>query len=502
MWRRSAPGCAWSCLRPECFLPAAMGPRVCGRAGGDCQARRPVAKRWAWRECAHGQAGLGAFGPAINFFWGTRMSAQNFDVIIVGAGVAGCAAAITAARGGLATLLLEKSATAGKMNLTGGRIYTYALHRLLPDFAATAPMQRRVTRERLSILTADAGTTVEYFAEPATAGDWAASSCTVLRKSLDPWLAEQAQKAGATLMLSTRVDDLLRKDGKYCGARTPKGDFQAPVVIIADGASSLLGQKLGLVPKPNPADYAVGAKEVIRLGEERVNERFNCSSEDGAAWLFLGYPSTGQMGGGFLYTNRDSVSLGMVLGLKDSRESDVSILQMLRDFKNHPLIRPLISGGEVISHGGHMVPEGGYNAMPELVGNGVLLIGDAASFCLNLGYTVRGMDLAILSGIAAANTVIRAKKADNFSHDYLWSYHDELEKENLLPAMKFYRHIPGFLHNRRIFATYPQVVNNFMRDAFMMTGERKPVWRQVSGYAQKVGFMNIMKDVWNGIKSF
>lgn len=428
------------------------------------------------------------------------MDTHIYDVIIVGAGIAGCSAAITAARAGLDVLLLEQAETPGKMNMTGGRVYTRALKKLLPDFASTAPVQRRVTQERISILTEDAASTLEYFKAPADNADGA--SCTVLRKDFDPWLAEEAQKAGATLLVSQRVTDLVRKGGNVCGVATATDTFHAQVVILAEGASALLGQKAGMVKKHDPAQYATGAKEVIRLGEAVINERFNCAPGQGAAWLFLGYPSTGQMGGGFIYTNRDSLSVGMVLGMKDARESNVSVLQMLADFKKHPLIRPLISDGEVVSRGGHMVPEGGYNAIPELADNGVLIIGDAASLCLNLGYTIRGMDLAILSGMAAANTVIRAKEADKYSRDYLWSYYDELEKENVLPEMKQYRHIPEFLHNERIFTTYPSLVNNFMQDLFSVDGASEPAWKKIARYVQKAGFLHIMKDIWNGIKSF
>lgn len=430
------------------------------------------------------------------------MDTHIYDAIIVGAGIAGCSAAITAARAGLDVLLLEQSDTPGKLNMTGGRLYTRALKKLLPDFASTAPLQRRVTQERISILTEDAASTLEYFKEPAEGDGWSGASCTLIRKEFDSWLAEEAQKAGAKLLVSQRVTDLVRKDGNVCGVMTATDTFKAHVVILADGASSLLGQKTGMVQKHDPAQYATGAKEVIRLGEAVINGRFNCAAGQGAAWLFLGYPSTGQMGGGFIYTNRDSLSVGMVLGMKDAKERNVSVLQMLEDFKKHPLIRPLIKDGEVVARGGHMVPEGGYNAIPELADNGVLIVGDAASLCLNLGYTIRGMDLAILSGMAAANTVIRAKEADDYSRDYLWSYYDELERENVLPDMKQYRHVPEFLHNERMFTTYPKLVNNFMQDLFSVDGATEPAWKKISRYVQKAGFFHIMKDLWAGIKSF
>ena len=430
------------------------------------------------------------------------MAEPSYDSIIVGAGIAGCSAAITMARSGLNVLLLEKSDVPGKMNMTGGRLYTHALKKLLPDFYSSAPIQRRVVKERISILTREAATSVEYFNEPPSDGNWSSSSCTVLRKTFDVWLAEQAKKAGATLMLSQRVDKLIKEGDNVCGVQTPKNTFSAKAVVLADGASSLLGQKLGLVQKPDPVNYATGAKEVIHLGEELINERFGCDTENGVAWLFLGYPSTGQMGGGFLYTNKDSLSLGMVIGQKDARETKISIPQMIQDLKAHPVIAPLIKGGEVISRNGHLVPEGGYNAIPDLVDNGVLIIGDAASFCLNLGYTVRGMDLAILSGIAAGNTIIRAKREDNFSQAYLWSYHDELEKENLWPDMKLYQNVPQFMHNKRIFTTYPKLVNNFMQELFTVGQNSEPAWKKISRYVQKVGIMNVLKDAWNGIKSF
>lgn len=428
------------------------------------------------------------------------MANQDYDVIVAGAGLAGCSASIIAARGGLKVLLLEKSDIPGKMNLTGGRLYTHALKKLLPDSIASAPFQRRVVNERISILTETAASTLEYFHEPA--GSETGESYTVLRKSLDPWLFEEAKNSGATTLLSQDVKSLVKEGDNIVGVRTKADEFRGRVVILADGASSLLGQSLGLVKQPDPINYAIGAKEVIRLGEEVINERFNCLGEDGAAWLFLGYPTRGHMGGGFLYTNRDSISVGMVLGQKESKESGVSILAMLNEFKNHPLIRPLLKDGEVISKGGHLIAEGGYDAIPEIAANGVLIAGDAASFCLNLGYTVRGMDLAILSGIAAGNTVIRAAQADNFSSNFLWSYYDELEKENVLPEMKLYKNLPEFLHNKRIFETYPQLVNNFIGDMFSIDGKSEPAWKKISRYMHKAGFLNIMKDIWTGIKSF
>ena len=148
------------------------------------------------------------------------MDGQEFDVIVVGAGIAGSSAAITAARAGLKVLLLEQSDTPGKMNMTGGRLYTRALKKLLPDFAATAPLERTVTSERISILTEDAASTLEYFNALSGNPDGDSASCTVLRKSFDAWLAREAEQAGAKLRVSQRVKELVKKDDAVCGVRT------------------------------------------------------------------------------------------------------------------------------------------------------------------------------------------------------------------------------------------------------------------------------------------
>ena len=170
----------------------------------------------------------------------------------------------------------------------------------------------------------------------------------------------------------------------------------------------------------NPHHYAVGVKEVIGLTPEQINDRFNVTGEEGAAWLFAGSPSDGLMGGGFLYTNKDSVSLGLVCGLGDIAHAQKSVPQMLEDFKQHPAIRPLISGGKLLEYSAHMVPEGGLAMVPQLVNDGVMIVGDAAGFCLNLGFTVRGMDLAIASAQAAATNGDRRQRTRRISPPAVW----------------------------------------------------------------------------------
>ena len=194
--------------------------------------------------------------------------------------------------------------------------------------------------------------------------------------------------------------------------------------------------------------------------------------DEGTAWLFAGDPTLGSIGGGFLYTNKDSVSLGIVATVGDVEYSDTSVVNMLDRFKEHRLIAPLIDGGELLEYSAHLVPEGGYDAMPELYGDGVLVAGDAAGMVLNLGYMVRGMDLAIEAGRQAANAVLYARRRGDYSRRTLSAYRTALENSFVLRDMKLYRKAPQFMENRRVFTRFPLMLEEIMRSMFTVDGER------------------------------
>lgn len=422
------------------------------------------------------------------------MSDDKFDAIVVGAGVAGSVAALVMARAGLDVLVIERGDSAGCKNMTGGRLYAHTLEAIIPSFAASAPVERKVTREKISFLTEESAVTLDFHREQPDVPQHA--SYTVLRNRLDPWLMEQAEQAGAQFIPGVRVDALVREGNKVTGVQAGDDILEANVVILADGVNSMLGRSLGMVSASNPHHYAVGVKEVIGLTPEQINDRFNVTGEEGAAWLFAGSPSDGLMGGGFLYTNKDSVSLGLVCGLSDIAHAQKSVPQMLEDFKQHPAIRPLISGGKLLEYSAHMVPEGGLAMVPQLVNDGVMIVGDAAGFCLNLGFTVRGMDLAIASAQAAATTVIAAKERADFSASSLAQYKRELEQSCVMRDMQHFRKIPALMENPRLFSQYPRMVADIMNDMFTIDGKpNQPVRKMIMGHAKKIGLINLLKDI-------
>ncbi|MBA8062097.1 FAD-dependent oxidoreductase [Citrobacter freundii] len=425
------------------------------------------------------------------------MSEDIFDAIIVGAGLAGSVAALVLAREGAQVLVIERGNSAGAKNVTGGRMYAHSLERIIPGFAEHAPIERMITHEKLAFMTEKGAMTMDYCnGEEAAASQ---VSYSVLRSKFDAWLMEQAEEAGAQLITGIRVDNVVQRDGKVVGVEADGDILEAKVVILADGVNSLLAEKLGMAKRVDAAHVAVGVKELIELPKSVIEDRFHLQGNEGAACLFAGSPTDGLMGGGFLYTNETTVSLGLVCGLHHLKDAKKSVPQMLEDFKQHPAVAPLIAGGKLVEYAAHVVPEAGMNMQPELVGDGVLIAGDAAGMCMNLGFTIRGMDLAISAGEAAAKTVLSAMKRDDFSKQALAEYHQHLD-DGPMRDMRMYQKLPAFLDNPRMFTAYPEMVVNIARDLFTVDGSAPvPMRKTLLRHAKKVGFINLMKDSLKGV---
>lgn len=425
------------------------------------------------------------------------MSEDIFDAIIVGGGLAGSVAALVLAREGAQVLVIERGNSAGAKNVTGGRIYAHSLERIVPGFAGQAPVERRIAREKLAFMTDRGAMTVDYL----NAGDAAPTevSYSVLRSRFDAWLTEQAEAAGAQLITGIRVDNVVVQEGKVTGVEADGEIIESKVVILADGVNSLLAEKLGMAKRVNAAQVAVGVKELIELPKSAIEDRFQLQGNEGAACLFAGSPTDGLMGGGFLYTNQNTLSLGLVCGLHHLQEAKKSVPQMLEDFKQHPAVAPLIAGGKLVEYAAHVVPEAGINMQPELVGDGVLIAGDAAGMCMNLGFTIRGMDLAVAAGEAAAKTVLSAMQHGDFSRQGLAAYRQHLEN-GPLRDMRMYQRLPAFLDNPRMFTRYPEMAVGIARDLFTVDGSAPvPMRKKILRHAKKVGFINLLKDGLKGV---
>lgn len=425
---------------------------------------------------------------------------SDFDAIVVGGGLAGSVAAYTLASAEKSVLVVERGNYCGAKNMTGGRIYTHSLAKIFPDYQ-DAPLQRKVTHERISLMSPDSNFTIDYSArELEQAGK---ESYTVLRGPFDQWLAEKAEDAGAEYICGIAVEDLMIENGKVCGVIAGEDEITADVVILADGVNSLLTSKAGLSKKaPAIHQVAVGAKETIELPADVIESRFLCNPGEGASWLFAGDCSNGIIGGAFVYANEESVSVGIVATMSEVLKQDIPVYQMLENFKNRPEIKPLIAGGKLVEYSGHVVPEGGIHMMPEIIGDGVLVVGDAAMLCMNLGYTVRGMDLAVESGSIAAKAAIKALDAGDTSKAGLGVYKSMLDNSFIMRDMNMYAEAPEFLENcPGMFRDYPEMIRDIMTPLFMVDGEpRQHVMKLAMPQVKKQGLFKLGKVAMKGVK--
>lgn len=425
----------------------------------------------------------------------------DFDAIVVGSGCAGAVAAHELANAGKNVLVIERGNYAGAKNMSGGRIYSHALKQVFPDFESEAPIERKVSHERISLMTPDAGFTVDFSSREML--EEGQDSYTVLRGPFDQWLAQKAEDAGAEYMYGIAVESLVREGGRIVGVRAGEDEVTAEVVLLCDGVNSLLTKEAVGFERPRASTVAVGIKQVIELDAATIEDRILGRPGEGAAWLFAGDATHGRIGGGFVYTNKNSLSLGLVATISDLAKSDAPLCQMLEDFKRHPGVAPLIRGGKVIEHSGHMVPEGGFAMMPELVGDGVMLAGESAMMCINLGYMVRGMDYAIAAGMHAGRTAAKAIDAGNTSKEGLTEYVDALENSFVLKDLRQFRAFPRFMESTtRIFNEYPIMFRDVMNALFVQDGTPvKPIKKSLMPAIKGVGIMNIMRDVRRGMKA-
>jgi len=397
----------------------------------------------------------------------------DFDVIVVGAGIAGCITAYQLAQQGRSVVLIDLGEAPGSKNLSGGVLYCRVMQEVFPDFLEEAPVERRITRNYINFLNAESSIGIDYkdtrLADPVNA-------VTVLRAKLDPWLAEKCEEAGVFLMSGVRVDRVLTEDGatgkRVVGVKAGDDELHAHVVVAADGVNSFIAQEVGLRTTQPLNHLATGVKCVVTLPRETIEARFSVTGDEGAAFAVVGDCTEGVGGGGFMYTNTASISVGVVLRLDDLIAKKKVATDVFDHFLTHPVIAPYLEGGEVVEYGCHMVAEGGLNMIGEIDMDGMVVVGDAAGLTLNTGLTVRGMDLAVASGVAAAASIGVALDLKDPSKVGLAGYREALFASYAGKDMKTYAKAPSFLEVERMYKDYGELIGNVLYGVFNL--DNKP----------------------------
>ena len=413
---------------------------------------------------------------------------EKFDCIIVGGGVAGLSAALVLARAGRRILLIERGEFSGSKNVSGGVLWGSDLSRLVPEYWKDEEgFERYIRHRRLTFMDGQSAFSLDFksdhFDEPPYAG------VTVLRARFDNWLAGKVQEAidasgradESFIASNILVEEVLKEEGRVVGIRTGEERFYADVVIIAEGVNNLLTRQIGLQSDYVPAEgMMIGIKEVLRFDRRVLEDRFQLDGLSGLSNEFVGACSGGAEGGGFLYTNRESVSVGLVLGIKDLCNKELKPYELLNDFKAHPVIADMLRGGEEVEYSAHAVSSGDMRLMPkEVYADGVLIAGEAANLLINAGKAIQGMDYAMRSGILAAEAVIAASEAGDFSASQLKSYRKALEESFVLKDMKGFQGAVRMLHDPDMYRTLPAFVCDFGRRFFTVKSEPTPKTREI-----------------------
>ncbi len=435
-----------------------------------------------------------------------NVSHNDADVIVVGAGPAGSCAALAAAKEGLRVVLIERGPFPGSKNMYGGVVYPRILDELVPEWWRTAPIQRWVVKRSTMLLSPTGALNIEYRGDSWSRPPY--NGATAYRPDFDNWLAERAVEAGATLLCSTTVTSLLRDaNGRTVGVVTdrPDGDLRAPVVIACDGVNSFIAKEAGLYPPVDPANFTLGVKETLSLPRHLIDERFGVRDDQGVDIEILGGTS-GVNGGGFVYTNSDTISLGVVLKLPKLAAQSKRPEEIIAELKRHPAIAPLIEGADILEYSAHVIPEAGLSMMPKMTADGLMIAGDAAALCLAAGIWLEGVNFAMASGMYAGRTAAASHRAGDASRRFLAQYTKALNGSFVLRDHRKLRHIPELVLSDRVQHRYPGFVTAVVQRMFHVDNPRpKPGLRHIVREERKragIKLRHLIRDGWIGMRGF
>ncbi len=358
------------------------------------------------------------------------------DVLFVGAGPASLAGALRLrqlinkhneannnALGELTIAVIEKGREVGSHMISGAVMDMRPLTELMPDWKERgAPVESEVTEEDVSYLTKTRKIKSPIIPPPLNNHGKYVVSLNKLIRWLGPIVEESdvmliPEFPGATLLydasgkvIGVRTGDKgIGKDGEPKDNFQPGADIFAKVTVLGEGSrgslTKKLVEKLKLDEGKNPQVYACGVKEIWELPKGRVKPGFVMHT--------LGYPLPNDVfGGGFVYgMQNDLLDIGLVVGL-DYQDPFTDPHRLFNEFKQHPAIAAMLEGGKMLHYGAKAVPEGGLLSQPKFYGDGFLIIGDSASF-LN-SQKLKGIHMAMKSGMLAAETIFEALLADKF----------------------------------------------------------------------------------------
>jgi len=422
----------------------------------------------------------------------------NADVIVVGAGPCGVAAALSVARAGKKVVLIERASYPGSKNMYGGAVYTTALKEVFGEDFKAFKYERVINSHTWSFLN-DTGSFELTFKDDSSAYAYA-----MKRFNLESQMIEIAKNKGVYYIPNTLVKHLIIENEYVIGIETEQEKYYAPITILADGVNSLLARELQLRSDYQPKDMILSVKEAIKLDKKTIEDRFNLKDDlsNGVNKQYFGtnfgslkkYKDLFMMT--FLYTFKDMVMLGVGVNLADLSKNKLNINEILDEIKSHPDIAPLIKDGQCAEYSAHLIPEGGYKKIPKLTANGVIIAGDAAGFVNGVHF--EGTNFALISGKLAGESALIALENNDYSQMTLSIYKKKLEKSFILKDLYSYRNVIEKLYSRSnsLSVYYPKKIKEFFEiiTSANCISKSKQIREYVFSYFKDRGIFELFKD--------
>lgn len=276
---------------------------------------------------------------------------EHYDVAIIGGGSAGLAALKQLSNLNKQAILIEAGKKAGSKNLSGGILYskkpkhgkTYNVEDVYPEFLQDKPVERRITQYMLHATSRDKVFTMNLTAAHEYQANFGYS---VLLNKLNGWFAKQAsesaERQGGGIVSGVHVRSLRWQDEKTTIETDELEPFEAKAVIAADGVNSEVAEMTGARTKFTPEHLYQGVKVIVKLPEEIIEQRFGIGPDEGAAHLFAGDITLNHIGGGFLYTNLDTLSVGAVYHYDSLMDRPSEPYTLVNSLLKNPLVAEFI----------------------------------------------------------------------------------------------------------------------------------------------------------------
>jgi len=277
---------------------------------------------------------------------------EKYDVAIIGGGSAGLAALKQLSNLGKQAILLEAGSEIGAKNLSGGILYSKKpqkgqvsnVEKIYENFLDDAPFERKITKYILHSTSKDKVYSMDLTAAHEYQSNFGYS---VLLNKLNSWFAKQAiesaEKLGGGIIPGVHVKSITWNESGNAIIQTDELDeFEVKAVIAADGVNSEIADMVGARPKFTPTQLYQGVKVIVKLPEEIIEKRFGISSDEGAAHLFAGDVTLNHIGGGFLYTNSDTLSVGAVYHYHSQLENPTEPSALIDALLKNPMISEFI----------------------------------------------------------------------------------------------------------------------------------------------------------------